>query len=796
MRTLCDIIYADVTRPVFRTLLHNKNGAPNVLRTTDPKGKLKMKKLVMGNEAIAYGALAAGVSVVTGYPGTPSTEVLETVAKLKKRGRLPDVYVEWSVNEKAALEVAAGASYSGARTLVTMKQVGLNVASDPLMSLEYVGLRGGMVILVADDPGPISSQTEQDTRTFASFSKVPVFDPSSPEEAFAMMPEAYELSEKYETPVFMRPTTRICHANATLEIPEAFEAKKADGFVKDPSRWVIFPRLSFANHKKIEERNAALSDTLSSYGRNSVSGSGRLGIAAGGVSVAYALEALSLLRAENGEIPDIKFMKTATPFPFPEKLAADFLRGLDEVLVFEELDPVIERALAFTAHKYGIGVKILGKLTGDVACAGENSAESAAAAFARFFSVKAPEFPEPVNMPLPVRPPTLCAGCPHRASFYAVKQAMKGRRSVFCGDIGCYTLAAMKPISGMDMQICMGASIGMGLGLRKVLPEAQARKVVSVIGDSTFMHSGLTGLLEMVYNPPPTGHVVVVVDNSTTALTLSSMGNFLVNTAFPGAKAEFFLVTLTLAAGYGAALGIEGLSRAALLLCVAFSLGLFLILLGVADRVDPVNMRLFPTSEAGASVFHSAWVLSSRSSPAFAFACLFHRAGKDGIKKGFGWYLLASLLLQEFVTFLISASLGELAAGRAFPLFTLTTVARVSVFQRMDALHLGVWVAVSFLRVAVNFRACRELLKPFFGSFREEKGKWGLLIFLMAAASGLSIGMSRGRGFLQGVLRVLSGGAPLSLVLGVVPLCLFLLLRWKKRGQNRVVPGRKREETA
>lgn len=514
MRTLCDIIYADVTRPVFRTLLHNKNGAPNVLRTTDPKGKLKMKKLVMGNEAIAYGALAAGISVVTGYPGTPSTEVLETVAKLKKRGRLPDVYVEWSVNEKTALEVAAGASYSGARTLVTMKQVGLNVASDPLMSLEYVGLRGGMVILVADDPGPISSQTEQDTRTFASFSKVPVFDPSSPEEAFAMMPEAYELSEKYETPVFMRPTTRICHANATLEIPEAFEAKKADGFIKDPSRWVIFPRLSFANHKKIEERNAALSDTLSSYGRNSVSGSGRLGIAAGGVSVAYALEALSLLRAENGEIPDIKFMKTATPFPFPEKLAADFLRGLDEVLVFEELDPVIERALAFTAHKYGIGVKILGKLTGDVACAGENSAESAAAAFARFFSVKAPEFPEPVNMPLPVRPPTLCAGCPHRASFYAVKQAMKGRRSVFCGDIGCYTLGNAAPLEMTDTCLCMGAGITIAQGIKRAGDDAIC---FSFTGDSTFFHTGMVGIANAVYNG--TDMVAVILDNSTTAMT-------------------------------------------------------------------------------------------------------------------------------------------------------------------------------------------------------------------------------------------------------------------------------------
>lgn len=514
MRTLCDIIYADVTRPVFRTLLHNKNGAPNVLRTTDPKGKLKMKKLVMGNEAIAYGALAAGVSVVTGYPGTPSTEVLETVAKLKKRGRLPDVYVEWSVNEKTALEVAAGASYSGARTLVTMKQVGLNVASDPLMSLEYVGLRGGMVILVADDPGPISSQTEQDTRTFASFSKVPVFDPSSPEEAFAMMPEAYKLSEKYETPVFMRPTTRICHANATLEIPEAFEAKKADGFIKDPSRWVIFPRLSYANHKKIEERNAALSDTLSSYGRNSVSGNGRLGIAAGGVSVAYALEALSLLRAENGEIPDIKFMKTATPFPFPEKLAADFLRGLDEVLVFEELDPVIERALAFTAHKYGIGVKILGKLTGDVACAGENSAESAAAAFARFFSVKAPEFPEPVDMPLPVRPPTLCAGCPHRASFYAVKQAMKGRRSVFCGDIGCYTLGNAAPLEMTDTCLCMGAGITIAQGIKRAGDDAIC---FSFTGDSTFFHTGMVGIANAVYNG--TDMVAVILDNSTTAMT-------------------------------------------------------------------------------------------------------------------------------------------------------------------------------------------------------------------------------------------------------------------------------------
>ena len=499
LRTLCDIIYADVTRPVFRTLLHNKNGAPNVLRTTDPKGKLKMKKLVMGNEAIAYGALAAGVSVVTGYPGTPSTEVLETVAKLKKRGRLPDVYVEWSVNEKTALEVAAGASYSGARTLVTMKQVGLNVASDPLMSLEYVGLRGGMVILVADDPGPISSQTEQDTRTFASFSKVPVFDPSSPEEAFAMMPEAYKLSEKYETPVFMRPTTRICHANATLEIPEAFEAKKADGFIKDPSRWVIFPRLSYANHKKIEERNAALSDTLSSYGRNSVSGSGRLGIAAGGVSVAYALEALSLLRAENGEIPDIKFMKTATPFPFPEKLAADFLRGLDEVLVFEELDPVIEEQVK------SWGIKAIGKEIFTVQ--GEYSANMLREAILK----ENLDIRKPAEAP--GRPPILCPGCPHRGVYYVLKKL--GIHAA--GDIGCYTLGAVAPLSVVDTTICMGASISSLHGMEKAKGKDYIKNWVAVIGDSTFLHTGVNSLMNMMYNKA-TG-TVMILDNSTTGMT-------------------------------------------------------------------------------------------------------------------------------------------------------------------------------------------------------------------------------------------------------------------------------------
>ena len=228
------------------------------------------KILAMGNEAIALGAIRAGVRMAAGYPGTPSTEILETIAK-HNDGR---IHVEWSVNEKAAMEVGAGAAYAGARTIVTMKQVGLNVASDPLMSLAYMGVKGGMVIVSADDPGPISSQTEQDTRTFAQFSKLPVFDPSSPEEAYEMIGEAFEFSEKYATPVLFRPTTRVCHACASITILPDMETAEPEGFIKDTMRWVIFPRTSYLNHVKIEKRNAELSELLSDYPRNFVTGSG------------------------------------------------------------------------------------------------------------------------------------------------------------------------------------------------------------------------------------------------------------------------------------------------------------------------------------------------------------------------------------------------------------------------------------------------------------------------------------------------------------------------------------------
>lgn len=458
----------------------------------------------MGNEAIGLGAIHAGVNLVAGYPGTPSTEILETVAKNNDGS----IHVEWSVNEKAALEVAAGGAYAGARVLVTMKQVGLNVASDPLMSLAYVGVKGAMVIVSADDPGPISSQTEQDTRHFAHFCKLPVFDPSSPEEAYEMIKDAFDYSEKYQTPVLFRPTTRICHGCGDILVDEKYEKHIPEGFVKDTMRWVIFPRTSFLNHQKIEKRNPQIGDEFSSYRFNTITGSGKKGICTHGASYGYVMENLE---GSNGEA---KVFKVATPFPFPEKQALDFLRGLDEVMCFEELDPVLERELIYICGKYGLNVKIHGKIDGCVQSAGENSAESVAKVLESFLGIKPTEsaFPKPPE--LPVRPPVLCAGCPHRASFYAVKQAVKGRKAVFSGDIGCYTLGNAMPLDMVDTCLCMGADVTIAQGLHIIEPDTLN---FSFIGDSTFFASGITGVVNAVYNQNDI--ILIVLDNSTTAMT-------------------------------------------------------------------------------------------------------------------------------------------------------------------------------------------------------------------------------------------------------------------------------------
>ncbi len=466
------------------------------------------------------GALAAGVSLVCGYPGTPSTEVLETVAK-RKTG---DIYVEWSVNEKAAMEVAAGASYSGARTMVTMKQVGLNVASDPLMSLEYVGVKGGMVVMVADDPGPISSQTEQDTRSFASFSKLPCFDPTSAQEAYNMIQDAFEYSEKYGTPVFFRPTTRICHAYASVEVkePENYKKISPEGFVKDPSRWVIFPKLSLINHAKIEQRNQAISLEFSDLKYNEmIKNDSRIGIASHGICWQHTREAVKTYDDKPA------MFKVATPFPFPEKAAVKFLEGLDEVLCIEELDPVIEKELTYVCGKYGLPTIIHGKLSGAVKPAGENSRDYVKKCIDTFIEkyndfgsdiLPAEEDPASdtdVNKPdLPVRPPVLCAGCPHRASFYAVKKAMKGQKTIFCGDIGCYTLGNAMPLDMVDTCLCMGAGVNIAQGVGHLDPDT---KCFAFVGDSTFFASAITGVVNAVYNQADM--TLVVLDNSTTAMT-------------------------------------------------------------------------------------------------------------------------------------------------------------------------------------------------------------------------------------------------------------------------------------
>ncbi len=462
------------------------------------------KEYVMGNGAIGLGALAAGVNLVSGYPGTPSSEIIETIAKYPRNG----AHLEWSVNEKAAMEVASAAAYSGARALVTMKQVGLNVASDPFMSLAYIGVKGGMVVVSADDPGPISSQTEQDTRRFASFARVPVFDPSSPEEAYEMIQDAFDYSEKYKTPVLFRPTTRVCHAYASVDVPDEFKTREYEGFVKDSKKWVIFPRLAFNNHAMIEKRNVEIGKDFSSYKFNTVEGSSKKAVVCGGVSYAYAKEFLK-------DYPDVRLIKVATPYPFPEDFMLKALEGVEEVLCYEELSPFLEESILQLAGKHQLKLKVFGKLDETTKLSGENGADDAAMVLSKFLGIEAnKEGIDLTGMPeLPIRPPVLCAGCPHRASFYAVKKAMKGKPSVFCGDIGCYTLGNAMPLDMVDTCLCMGAGVTQAQGFSWTNDST----TFAFIGDSTFFASGITGVVNAVYNQADM--VLCVLDNSTTAMT-------------------------------------------------------------------------------------------------------------------------------------------------------------------------------------------------------------------------------------------------------------------------------------
>ncbi|MBQ9221794.1 MAG: indolepyruvate ferredoxin oxidoreductase subunit alpha [Succinivibrio sp.] len=462
----------------------------------------------MGNSAIAIGALCSGVKLVAGYPGTPSTEIIETICKVPHKG----VHLEWSVNEKAAMEVAAAAAYAGARTMVTMKQVGLNVASDPLMSLAYVGVRGGMVIVVADDPGPISSQTEQDTRRFASFCRIPVLDPSSPEEAFDMVKDAFVLSEKYHTPVILRPTTRVCHGYASISFDENYEAKDPSGFEKDSLKWVIFPKLSYNNHRLIEERLPVIAEDLSSYGYNRIikdSKKSGKAVLASGISLAYVRECISNL--------DLKVIGIASAFPLPKRFLLEALNGVDELICFEELSPFLEEELLKLCGEHQLKIRIKGKLTGDVPHSGELGVNKVQSILNKFLGrndkSEGISFTEKIPDP-PQRPPVLCAGCPHRGSFYAVKVATGRKKTYLCGDIGCYTLGNALPLDMVDTCLCMGAGITMAQGFNHLDKEA---KSFAFIGDSTFFASGISGIVNAVYNEADI--TVCILDNATTAMT-------------------------------------------------------------------------------------------------------------------------------------------------------------------------------------------------------------------------------------------------------------------------------------
>ncbi|MGN1281753.1 MAG: indolepyruvate ferredoxin oxidoreductase subunit alpha [Succinivibrio sp.] len=465
------------------------------------------QEYVMGNSAIAIGALCSGVRLVSGYPGTPSTEIIETIYHFPHEG----VHLEWSVNEKAALEVAAAASYTGARTLVTMKQVGLNVASDPLMSLAYVGVKGGMVIVVADDPGPISSQTEQDTRRFAEFCRIPVLDPVSPEQAFDMVQDAFLISERYGTPVILRPTTRVCHGYASITFDENYAVKAYDGFDRDPSRFVIFPKLSYRNHALIEERNREYSKDISSYVFNNVTGDKKLrkGVVATGISYAYA-------REYSEEHKDVFLIGVGAPYPNPSEFLLRALSDLDEVICLEELSPYIEETIQKVAGANQLKLTVRGKLTGEVPQAGELSAGLVKTVLDKFYDRQEQQSSEPeIELPsLPVRPPVLCAGCPHRGAFYAVKVAARRKKAVFCGDIGCYTLGNAAPLDMVDTCLCMGAGITMAQGFNFTQPDTTC---FAFIGDSTFFASGITGVINAIYNQA--NIIICILDNSTTAMT-------------------------------------------------------------------------------------------------------------------------------------------------------------------------------------------------------------------------------------------------------------------------------------
>jgi indolepyruvate ferredoxin oxidoreductase alpha subunit len=461
------------------------------------------RELLSGNEAIARGAWESGVTIATGYPGTPSTEILEAALAWKD-----DISCEWSPNEKVALEAAAGASLAGARAIVTMKHVGLNVAADPLMTLSYIGTIGGLVVVVADDPGMHSSQNEQDTRHYARFAKIPVLEPSDSQEAKDFVRLGLELSEKHATPVILRSTTRVSHSRSPVVLSERAPDRPLPGFRKDPARFVPIPMNARPMRFRVEQRLAALTQEVNDSPANRIEwGDKSVGYIAEGIAVQYVREVA----------PDASVLRLGWAWPFPDTLIRDFAAGVEKLVIVEELDPILEehvRSLGIACEGRNL-VPGIGELSPDVLAASFGLASAAAAGPAGSAAAG-----------LPARPPVLCPSCPHRGIFYAL-----GKFDVaVTGDIGCYSLGVFPPLKRIDTILCMGAGISMAHGMQMArqhaarrqtddasVPEDRRRRIVGIVGDSTFFHSGITGLLDIAYNGTAT--TVIVADNRTTAMT-------------------------------------------------------------------------------------------------------------------------------------------------------------------------------------------------------------------------------------------------------------------------------------
>ncbi len=459
--------------------------------------------LLLGNEAIVRGAVEAGIQVVTCYPGTPSSEVPDTFYRLSPEGKY---YFEYSVNEKVALEVAGGATLAGAKTLCTMKHVGVNVAADPLMTLCYIGAPGGIVLLSADDPGCHSSQNEQDNRIYARIAGMPVFEPSTAQEAKDMTRDAVLLSKKHGAPLLLRTTTRVNHLRGPVEFGPAPDPGKAEGFKRNPSKFVPIPAFARPMHLALLERMEALREEAEKSPYNSVTGKGKLGIACSGISRAYVADAL----AASGLTDRCSVLELGFSNPLPETLCLDFLKSVDTVLVVEELEPVLENDLRVLAQKNGLALDITGKSV--LPRYGEFSITMVDNVIREQLGEPAIAACDCALPELPGRPPNLCAGCPHRGTYFAAKQVF-GDEAVYSSDIGCYTLGILPPLQAADFLVCMGSSISAGGGVAK----ASGQTVVAFIGDSTFFHSGLTGIANAVFNNHDI--LVVILDNRTTAMT-------------------------------------------------------------------------------------------------------------------------------------------------------------------------------------------------------------------------------------------------------------------------------------